>query len=63
MHWRFLHGRWKIPIIIVLTYGNRRFKEIVRAVPGLTNKSLSKNLKEGHIAFPERHIAFPERPS
>ncbi|MDR1402579.1 MAG: helix-turn-helix transcriptional regulator [Tannerellaceae bacterium] len=41
-----LHGRWKIPVIIVLTSGNRRFKEIVRAVPGLTDKSLSKELKE-----------------
>ena len=41
-----LHGRWKIPIVLVLSYENRRFKEIVRAIPGLTDKSLSKELKE-----------------
>lgn len=41
-----LSGKWKIPIIIALSYGNTRFKEIVRAVPGLTDKSLSKELKE-----------------
>lgn len=41
-----LSGKWKIPIIIALSHDNNRFKEIVRAVPGLTDKSLSKALKE-----------------
>jgi Predicted transcriptional regulators len=41
-----LSGKWKIPIILALSYDNRRFKEIIRAVPGLTDKSLSKELKE-----------------
>ncbi|MDR2915134.1 MAG: helix-turn-helix transcriptional regulator [Tannerella sp.] len=41
-----LSGKWKIPIITTLWLGSKRFKEIIRAVPGLTDKSLSKELKE-----------------
>lgn len=41
-----LGGKWKIPIIISLFYGNKRFKEIIQDIPKLTDKSLSKELKE-----------------
>ena len=41
-----LSGRWKIPIIILLTFGNKRFKQIVNEISGLTDKSLSKELKD-----------------
>lgn len=41
-----LNGKWKIPIIISLFYDTKRFKEIIRDIPGLTDKSLSKDLKE-----------------
>ncbi|NDV69346.1 helix-turn-helix domain-containing protein [Dysgonomonas sp. 25] len=41
-----LSGKWKIPIITTLWLGSKRFKEIIRAIPGLTDKSLSKELKE-----------------
>lgn len=40
-----LSGKWKIPIIIALTFGNRRFKELHRQI-GITPKMLSKELKE-----------------
>ncbi len=40
-----LSGKWKIPIIIALTYGNCRFKELHRQI-GITPKMLSKELKE-----------------
>jgi len=40
-----LNGRWKIPIIISLKFGNKRFKEISRDVQGITDKVLSKELK------------------
>lgn len=40
-----LEGRWKIPIIIAIGSGNNRFKEIARAA-GITDKSLSKELKQ-----------------
>lgn len=41
-----LQGKWKIPIIISLFYESKRFKEIIRDIPGLKDKSLSKDLKE-----------------
>jgi DNA-binding HxlR family transcriptional regulator len=41
-----LNGKWKLPIIISLTFGNKRFKQIIHEIPGLTDKSLSKELKE-----------------
>jgi DNA-binding HxlR family transcriptional regulator len=37
-----LNGRWKVPIIISLTLGNRRFKQIAKELPGITDKLLSK---------------------
>ncbi len=40
-----LSGKWKIPIIIALSFGNYRFKELHRQI-GLTPKMLSKELKD-----------------
>jgi len=44
-----LNGKWKIPIIIALSYGNIRFKELHRQI-SISPKMLSKELKdlEGH---------------
>lgn len=41
-----LHGKWKIPIISVLSFGNKRFKEISLELHDITDKMLSKELKE-----------------
>lgn len=41
-----LSGKWKIPIIIALIHGNKRFKELNREIEGITAKMLSKELKE-----------------
>jgi len=41
-----LSGKWKIPIIIALIHGNKRFKELHREITGITAKMLSKELKE-----------------
>lgn len=40
-----LNGRWKLPILIALSFGKKRFKEISREIPGITDKMLSKELK------------------
>lgn len=40
-----LNGKWKIPIIIALSFGNYRFKELQRMVD-ISPKMLSKELKE-----------------
>lgn len=42
-----LSGKWKISIVAVLCYHHkRRFSEILNDVQGISNKMLSKELKE-----------------
>ncbi|GAB3985913.1 hypothetical protein GCM10028807_02200 [Spirosoma daeguense] len=41
-----LNGKWKLPIIIGLSTGPKRFRELQRVVTGITAKVLSKELKE-----------------
>ncbi|WP_118973395.1 winged helix-turn-helix transcriptional regulator [Taibaiella koreensis] len=40
-----LEGRWKLLILYALCSGPMRFSEIARAVPGITDKTLTKELK------------------
>ena len=52
-----LSGKWKLQIIISLTFGKKRFKQIQREIPGLTPKMLSKELKELEInELASRHV-------
>lgn len=41
-----ISGKWKLQIILTLTFGKKRFKQIQRELPGLTPKMLSKELKD-----------------
>ena len=41
-----LNGRWKLPILVSLKFGDKRFKQISRDLNGITDKILSKELKE-----------------
>lgn len=41
-----LNGKWKLPIIIALTFGEKRFTEIVQEVHGITDRMLSKELRD-----------------
>jgi DNA-binding HxlR family transcriptional regulator len=41
-----LSGKWKIPILACLSGGTKRFKEISKEVGGITDKMLSKELKD-----------------
>lgn len=38
-------GKWKLPIIIAIYHENIRFNEIQKAIPNITNRVLSKELK------------------
>lgn len=52
-----LNGKWKLPIIIALRDGPRRFRELQRLVTGITAKVLSKELKELEMnEFAVRHV-------
>ena len=41
-----LNGTWKLQILISLIDGNKRFKQIATEVEGISDKMLSKELKE-----------------
>ena len=44
-----LSGKWKLPIIIALSFGNKRFKEMSNEIPNITDKMLSKELRDLEI--------------
>lgn len=41
-----INGKWKMLVIVALTEGPRRFKEIERSLEGITPKVLTKELRE-----------------
>ena len=52
-----LNGKWKLPIIIALREGNKRFGELQKAVKGISAKVLSHELKHLEINdFIERKV-------
>ncbi|MDJ1473796.1 winged helix-turn-helix transcriptional regulator [Xanthocytophaga flava] len=57
-----LNGRWKLQILIALLNGKRRFKEIAREIEGISDRMLSKELKEletNHLVTRVVIDAFP----
>jgi len=38
-------GKWKLPIIISIYHGHKRFNEILTSIPRITNRVLSKELR------------------
>ena len=41
-----INGKWKLQIIIAISMGFKRFKEMERQIPKITARMLSKELKE-----------------
>ena len=41
-----LSGKWKLPIMVALSSGPKRFKELSAEIGGITDKMLSKELKD-----------------
>ncbi|PZQ87734.1 MAG: transcriptional regulator [Flavobacterium johnsoniae] len=58
-----LNGKWKIAILSSICYYNkRRFSDILNDVKGISNKMLSKELKEletNHLITRTVHETFP----
>ena len=44
-----LNGKWKLPIIVALSFGEKRFGEIAKEVHGITDRMLSKELRDLEI--------------
>ncbi|NOU46782.1 MAG: helix-turn-helix transcriptional regulator [Bacteroidales bacterium] len=40
-----MHGRSKLPFILAIKFGVKRFKEISKEIGGITDNMLSKELK------------------
>ena len=41
-----ISGKWKLQIIIALSSGHKKFKDIERQIPKITSRMLSKELKD-----------------
>ena len=41
-----VNGKWKLPIIIALSFGEKRFSEIAKDIDGITDRMLSKELRD-----------------
>jgi DNA-binding HxlR family transcriptional regulator len=41
-----INGKWKLSIIITINHGRSRFKDIQANIPRITNRVLSKELKD-----------------
>lgn len=41
-----LNGRWKLPIIIAVSFAPKRFNQIAKELGGITDRVLSRELKE-----------------
>jgi DNA-binding HxlR family transcriptional regulator len=57
-----LSGTWKLPILMSLSGGTKRFKEISKEVQGISDKMLSKELKElelNHLVKRTVYDSFP----
>lgn len=57
-----LSGRWKLPILIALLSGTKRFKEIAREIDGISDRMLSKELKDleqNQLVSRKVYDAFP----
>ncbi len=44
-----LNGKWKLPILISVSFGTRRFKEVSKDINGITDRMLSKELRDLEI--------------
>ena len=57
-----LSGSWKLPILVSLTHSKKRFKEITKDVKGISDKMLSKELKDlemNHLVKRTVYDTFP----
>jgi|SRR5690554_1206883 len=58
-----LSGKWKIPIISSLCYYNsRRFSDILNDIDGISNRMLSKELKELEINLLVKRTVIDSQP-
>jgi len=57
-----IDGKWKLPILIALSAGSKRFTEIAKEVTSISDKMLSKELKDLEINKLVTRIVADESP-
>ncbi len=57
-----LSGKWKLPIIISLSFGNKRFSQIAKEIPKITDKMLSKELRDLEANLLVKRTVIPSVP-
>ena len=57
-----LNGKWKLPILISLTFGAKRFGEIAKDIPRITDRMLSKELRELETNLLVKRIVYDTKP-
>ena len=55
-------GRWKVPILWHLFKGTKRFSELRRALPGVTQKMLTQQLRDLERQGVVRRTVYPQVP-
>tara|TARA_R110002049_G_scaffold78751_1_gene200431 strand:+ start:15562 stop:15906 length:345 start_codon:yes stop_codon:yes gene_type:complete len=57
-----LKGKWKVPVIVSLSFGKKRFRQIGNEITGITDRVLAKQLKElefNHLIKRTEYDTFP----
>ncbi|GGG97695.1 winged helix-turn-helix transcriptional regulator [Pedobacter zeae] len=57
-----LNGKWKLAILICLTFENMRFRQLTNEIPQITDRMLSKELKELETNLLIRRTVSPAAP-
>lgn len=57
-----LNGKWKLPIIICLSFGSKRFREISREIPEITDRMLAKELRDLEVNLLIKRTVYDSRP-
>lgn len=57
-----ISGKWKLPIIISLIFGDKRFKQMEREIHGITAKMLSKELKDLEVNMLVKRTVYDTMP-
>jgi len=57
-----ISGKWKLLILGKLMGGTKRFSQLQREIPGITQKMLTKQLRELEICGLVKRTVYPEVP-
>ena len=59
---RIVGGRWKAAVLEQLFEGTKRFSQIKRNIPGMTQRSLARHLRDLRVAGIVERAVYPETP-